>query len=206
MSSLAPCSTLPIGAGDAYVAPVAVPERCLFLSPRTIDQATVVASTEVTGLPGSYLADIQPAKKWRTTSKTGQYLNITLEQAEACDTAAFIASNYGPATVVRIYAAETSAALISAPSLDTGWQSPWPGGEKPVVVDWPSFVCLLQWTNVSAYKYWRIEFADPDVLLTYYDLGRVLIGPGFQPSFNVDNNLTAGLLVIRHGIRTPFSG
>jgi len=40
MSSLSPYSTLPIGAGDAYVAPVAVPQRCLFLSPRTIDGGT----------------------------------------------------------------------------------------------------------------------------------------------------------------------
>lgn len=204
-TSLAPYSVLPVGAGDVYTAPVADPQRCLFLSSRTIDDATVVASTEVTGLPASFLADIQPAKKWRTTSKTSQYLNITLEQAESCDTAAFIAPNFGPSTVVRIYAAETSAALLASPDIDTGWQSPWLGAEKPVVNDWPVFVGLLRWTNTAAYKYWRIEFADPGAALTYFDLGRVLLGQAFQPSFNVDNSPALGLLSPDAQTRTPFA-
>jgi hypothetical protein len=176
----------------------------LFLSPRAIDLATVVASTEMTYLPASFLADIQPAKKWRTTSKTGQYLSITLAQAEACDTAAFVSPNYGPATVIRIYAAEASADLLTTPALDTGWQSPWPGGEKSAVADWPHFVGVIRWTNTAAYKYWRIEFADPGVLLTYYDLGRVLLGQAFQPSFNVDVNPTVGLASPDAQARTPF--
>ncbi len=204
-TSLAPYSVLPIGAGPDYLAPVAAPEHCLFLSSRTIDRATVVASTEVSTLRASFLADIQPAKKWRTTSKVGQYLNITVEQAEECDTAAFIAPNFGPSTVVRIYAAETSADLLTTPALDTGWLSPWPGGEKPVVRDWPGFVCLVRWTNTAAYKYWRIEFADPGALLTYYDLGRVLIGKAFQPSFNVDNNPAIGLQSPDAQSRTPYA-
>lgn len=205
MSELAPYSALPIGAGDEYVAPVANPQRCLFLSPRVIDAATVVASTEMTYLPASFLADIQPAKKWRTTSKVGQYLNIGLAQAEACDTVAFISPNYGPATVVRIYAAEVLENLLVAPDLDTGWQSPWPGGEKPTVADWPHLVGIVRWTNTAAYKYWRIEFADPGVLLTYYDLGRVLLGQAFQPTFNVDVNPTVGLLSPDAQARTPFA-
>lgn len=74
-SSLAPYSLLPIGAGPEYTAPVAAPQNCLFLSSRTIDRASVVAGTEVSGLPASYLADIQPAKKWRTT---GNMQSLTL--------------------------------------------------------------------------------------------------------------------------------
>ena len=204
-TSPAPYSVMPVGAGDPYEAPVAAPQSCLFLSSRTIDRATVVAGTEVSGLPASHLADIQPAKKHRTTGKVGQYYNITLEQAEACDTAAFIAPNFGTSTVVRIYAAETADTLLSAPALDTGWQSPWPGGEKPVVVDWPIFTGLVRWTNTAAYKYWRIEFADPGALLTYFDLGRVLLGAAFQPRFNVDINPALGLQSPDAQARTPFA-
>lgn len=204
-TSPAPYSVQPVGAGDPYLAPVAVPQNCLFLSSRTIDRATVVAGTEVTGLPASYLADIQPAKKWRTTGKTGQYLNITLDQGDSCDTAAFIAPNFGASTVVRIYAAETADALLAAPALDTGWQSPWPGGEKPALLDWPVFVCVVRWPNTAAYKYWRVEFADPGLLLAYYDLGRILLGPGFQPSFNVDINPAIGLQSPDAQSRTPFA-
>ena len=43
-TSLAPYSVLPVGAGDVYTAPVADPQSCLFLSPRAIDLATVVAA------------------------------------------------------------------------------------------------------------------------------------------------------------------
>lgn len=204
-TSLAPYSVLPVGAGDTYLAPVATPQNCLFLSSRTIDRATVVAGTEVSGLPASYLADIQPAKKWRTTGKAGQYLNITLDQAEACDTAAFIAPNWGPSAVVRVFAAETADDLLAAPSLDTGWQSPWPGGEKPTVNDWPVFTGLLRWTNTAAYKYWRIEIADGGVLLTFFDLGRVLLGQAFQPTVNVDVNPAIGLQSPDVQARTPFA-
>jgi hypothetical protein len=204
-TSPAPYSVLPVGAGDLYEAPVAAPQNCLFLSSRTIDRAAVVAGTEVSGLPASYLADIQPAKKWRTTGKTGQYLNITLEAAEACDTAAFIAPNFRASTVVRIYAAETADALMSGPALDTGWQSPWPGGEKPTVLDWPVFTSLLRWTNTDAYKHWRVEFADPGGLLGYFDLGRVLLGQAFQPRFNVDVNPALGLQSPDAQARTPFA-
>lgn len=205
MPSLAPYSVLPVGAGDPYEPPVAAPQNCLFLSSRTIDRASIVAGTEVSGLPASYLADIQPAKKHRTTGKTGQYYKITLEQAESCDSAAFIAPNFGPSTVVRIYAAETADALLTAPALDTGWQSPWPGGEKPVVVDWPVFVALLRWTNTAAYKYWRVEFADPGALLSYFDLGRILLGQAFVPRFNVDVNPAIGLQSPDAQARTPFA-
>lgn len=204
-TSPAPYSVQPVGAGDPYTPPVAVPQNCLFLSSRTIDRATVVAGTEVTGLPASYLADVQPAKKWRTTGKTGQYLNITLEQAESCDIAAFIAPNFGASTVVRIYAAETADALLSAPALDTGWQSPWPGGEKPALADWPVFVCIVRWANTAAYKYWRVEFADPGSLLSYFDLGRILLGPAFLPGFNVDVNPAIGLQSPDAQSRTPFA-
>jgi hypothetical protein len=203
-TSPAPYSLLPIGAGATYIAPAAVPQNCLFLSSRTIDRATVVAGTEVSTLPASYLAGIQPAKKHRTTGKVGQYYNVTLEQAEACDTAAFVAPNWGPSTVVRIYAAETMAAVLAAPALDTGWQSPWPGGEKPVVADWPVFTGLIRWTNTAAYKYWRFEFADPGALLAYFDLGRLFLGQAFQPKFNIGNTPAIGLMSPDIQSRTPY--
>ena len=206
MYGVYPIGSEPIGAAPAYVAPAAVAaERCLFLSSREIDRATIVGSTEVSSLPMSYLQDLQPQKKWRLTSKVDQYLQLTLYRPVACNTVAITASNFTCSAVVRVLASNDFAALASAPAFNSGWMSVWPTSGKPSIEDWPSFTCIIRFSNTSAYKYWRIEVADPGAETTYIEIGRLLIGQAFQPRFNVDVNVGLGLTSPDAQARTPFA-
>lgn len=194
--------SLPIGAVPPYVAPVATHERMLFLSSRDFDLATIVGSTEVSSLPASFLQDIQPQKKWRTTSKVDQWLQITLARPTACDTVPFIAPNFTGAAVVRILASNDLDTILTAPQFDSGWKSVWPASGKPFEDDLPPPTCLVRFTNTSAYKYWRILFADIGTETTYLEMGRVLIGQAFQ--LPVDLTPGQGLASPDAQGRTPF--
>lgn len=196
--------SLPIGAVAPYVAPTSAHEQAIFLSSKEIDRATLVGSSEVSSLPVSYLQDIQPQKKWRTTSKAGQYLNATFLTPVAANAAAFVAPNFTASTVCRIYFAAVSGDLLAAPDYDSGWMSVWPGGVKPYVDGWPVHTCVVRFANDSAYKYGRIEFADPSAEIDYFEMGRVLFGRSFQPRFNIDVNPGLGLQSPDAQARTPF--
>lgn len=190
----------PIGAGaygtaPRYVAPpLPDPEHALFLSSLSFDRATIAGSSEVPTLPVSYLKDSRVEKKWRLASKVDQWLSITLERHVACDTVAIIGANFSDAAVCRVLATNWEFGLPQYPELDSGWKSAWPVSGKPVLDEpWPVFTNLIRFTNLNAYRYWRLYFADPSIETTYTEFGRVLIGRAFRPTYNVDVNPAIGL-------------
>lgn len=188
----------PIGAGASgtappFVAPLALPpENALFLSSRVFDRAAIVGSSEVPTLPVSYLRDSRVEKKWRLTSKVDQYLAITTEKYEVCDTVAVIGANFTSTAMCRVMAGNEN--LPQSPALDTGWVSAWPVGGKPFLDEpWPVFTNLIRFKNSKGYRYWRLYFADPSIETSYLEFGRVLIGKAFRPTYNVDVNPAIGL-------------
>lgn len=190
----------PIGAGaygtaPAFVAPTAPPpEKALFLSSHTFDQATIAGSSEVPTLPVSYLRDRRVEKKWRAASKVDQFLSITLARGDICDTVAIVGANFTAAAMCRVMATNTSGIWPAVPELDSGWVSAWPVSGKPILREpWPVFTNLIRFANLNAYRYWRLYFADPSIETVYTELGRVLIGKAFRPRFNVDINPAIGL-------------
>ncbi|MDP2377793.1 hypothetical protein [Reyranella sp.] len=204
MYAVEPIGSLPISASPPYLAPTpSVPsKKALFLSSREFDGATIVGSTEVSTLPASFLQDIQPQKKWRLTSKLGQFLAVTLAGPLACDALAFIAANFTGAAVCRVIAATAAASLPASPDFATPWQSVWPVTGKPNDRDAPSFTCVVRFTNTSAYQHWRIEIADIGAETTYIEIGRVLIGVAFR--LRIDLNPSLGLTSPDIQARTPF--
>lgn len=185
-TSPAPYSVLPIGAGDPYLAPVAVPQNCMFLSPRDFDFATLSASTAVPSLPVSNLQNQEPSKVWRTTSALGQYVDIVLRSALACDAVAMSAFNMSSAGIWRLKAYASADDIGGTAAFDSGWQSVWPGGERHSDPDWGPEVALLLVANDSAYRYWRLEFSDLSVATAHLDIGRLAIGRAARFSINAD--------------------
>ncbi len=142
-----PISEEPIASAPPYDAPAGTPhENILFLSSREFDRATIAASSAAPGLPASFLQDLDPDKRWRTTSKVGQYLNITLFRPVACNALAIAGHNFTDLGVVRIRGALTLDGLAT-PAVDTGWLSVWPATGKPDDEDWPSWSSLVRWEN-----------------------------------------------------------
>lgn len=195
MYGVSPHGTSAYGTAPSYV-PVANPpaEGALFLSSIDIDQAQLTGSSEVPSLPVAYLQDSRVEKKWRLTSKVDQYLSVTLAVPSACDTLAVIGANLGAGAVVRILGALDPAGLPNTPDFDSGWLGAWPISGKPILKQpWPVHTNLIRFPNANAYRYWRIIFSDPGVETTYLELGRVLIGKAFRPTYNVDVNPAIGL-------------
>ncbi len=190
----------PIGAGaygtaPLYVAPAAAPaEKALFLSSWLIDHSTISASSEIGTLPVSFLHDNRVEKKWRATSAIDQYLAIELPTPEPCDTVALIGGNFSSAAMCRVMASDWAPGLPQYPWFDTGWVSVWPVSGKPRLAEpWPVFTNLIRLTNTNAYKFWRVYLSDPGIGTSYTELGRLLIGKAFRPTYNVDVNPAIGL-------------
>lgn len=195
MYGVSPIASGAYGTAPRYVAPpTPTPERALFLSARPFDGATIAGSSEVSSLPVSFLRDSRVEKKWRLTSKVDQWLSIALEKHTACDTVAIIGANFSSAAMCRVAASNWEQGLPQYYEMDTGWVSAWPISGKPYLDEpWPVFTNLIRFTNLNAYRYWRLYFADPSIETSYIELGRVLIGKAFRPTYNVDVNPAIGL-------------
>ena len=127
---------LPIGAAP-YAAPAtAAPAAMLLLSPKESDAATIAAGSQVTSLPAANLQTMQPKKVWRSASAS-DYLNITFPTPIAANMLALVGHNLSSMGVYRVRLAASLALTVSAPLVDTGYQSVWPATGKPVAEYWP---------------------------------------------------------------------
>lgn len=198
-TSLAPYSILPVGAGPDYLAPSAAPQRVMFLSPRAFDLATLSASTAVSSLPVSNLQNPEPTKVWRTTSAAEQFVDIVLPSALACNAAAMSGFTPSQTLLWRLKAYATAEDVGGDHVLDTGWRSVWPQNFKHPDPDWGPEVAVLPVYNVSAWRYWRLEFND--LGLDYIDIGRLALGRAVQFSINVD--IDAGIGFVANDVQEP---
>ena len=106
--------------------------------------------------------------------------------AVAANALAIAGHNFSGAATLRVRAAASAAAVTAAPLLDTTALSAWPASGKPSIASWSNWTSLLKWTNTTAYRYWRVDFADSAPLASYFDFGRIVLGPYWQPSLNFD--------------------
>lgn len=177
--------TLPIGAAP-YAAPAAaVPAAMLLLSPKDSDAATIAAGSQVASLPVANLQAMQPKKVWRSASAS-DYLNITFATPIAANMLALVGHNLSSMGVYRVRLAATLAATVSAPVVDTGYQSVWPATGKPVAEYWPRRLSVLTWSNNAECLCARVDIADPDPVNTYVEAGRLVLGRYWQPTTNFD--------------------
>lgn len=101
----------------------------------------------------------------------------------------------------RVRAADTSAALASAPLFDSGWLDVWPTAYLPEQLEWEDdnwwsgvisdeqrvgypINLLSSFTLVKA-QFWRVEFNDPTNAAGYLEFARVWFGPVWQPQRNM---------------------
>ena len=162
-------------------------ECMLLLSPTLSDAAVFAGSSEIAAALGVANAQtIQPKKVWRTNSTTGQYLTVDYGSTVAANALAIVGHNLSSAATLRVRAAASAAAVTASPLLDTTALSAWPASGKPSIASWSNFTALLKWTNTTAYRYWRVDIADASPLASYFDFGRIVLAPYWQPSINFD--------------------
>ncbi|HTE35709.1 MAG TPA: hypothetical protein VK634_11140 [Reyranella sp.] len=169
-------------------------EKILFLSPRLSDLATLTASSEVGSLPATFVKNPEPTKVWRTTGCAAESLVIDFGAAAVVDTAAIVAHNATAAGTVRLRLAATVPGLTAAPSVDSGVVSLWPSSGKHADPDWPHELSLARAVNGMAYRYARLDFADPANPAGYLEFGRIAAGRAWQPAMNIDLDPALGFV------------
>lgn len=157
-----------------------------FLSPVLSDAATLAASTQVSSLPVANLQNMQPKKKWRSTSTT-EFITFDFGTAGAAlNSLALIGHNLTSAATLRMRGAATAGGVTSAPTFDTTALSAWPATGKPADSYWNQYLSWLEWVNVAALRYWRLDIADSGNAAGYLQAGRVMAGTYWRPTLNFD--------------------
>lgn len=180
--------------------------NCMIGFPNRIDAATLSGGSWGSGSPlaGLVLANLQSriiGKVARSTSAAlvNAKFDIDLGAAKNIRLVGLINHNCSLAALVRIRGA--SDAAFSTVLDDSGWLPVWPAVYPSTSLDWEddnwwtgqytdeqragytaAFVYALSINTVA--RYWRIEFDDTTNAAGYIQLGRVFIGPAWQPSEN----------------------
>lgn len=177
----------------------------LFAHKNEVDDATsLAASSAVSGMPASYLQDAQRSLLWRSTAAGSQTIDVTLaSDAEPIEVFALVDHNITLAGTVQVQAwtdALGGASEVYNQTLqpyqpvygygDLAYGSGLFGGFDTYVsgvsiaeareVLRP--ILLKKITPAITARYWRVTFSDAG--LSYYQAGRLWLGPAFTPTRN----------------------
>ncbi len=200
-TSPAPYSVLPNGAGDPYTPPVAVHQRGLLPVASRLRSRDPVGVDRCFVAAGQQPAEPGPSKVWRTTSALGQYVDIVLRSALACNAVAMAGFNMSSAGVWRLKAYASAEGHWSNAGLRQ-WLAERLAERRAAFGSRLGLeTALLQVANDAAYRYWRVEFADPSVGMTYIDVGRLAIGRAVQ--FSLNFNFDVGIAFAPNDTQEP---
>ena len=175
----------------------------LFGWPLVGDTAVLSGGSWRAALPLSNAQTKFLSERARTTNAdlTSTIINIDHSAATALSVVALVRHNMRSAAQWRIRASANSD--MSSPVLDTNWMNVWgvqwdagvlPAGHpnaatrlltdaQIVALDPPRDAVYVVEPEVSA-RYWRIEIADELNADDYIEIGRLVLAPRFQPSYN----------------------
>lgn len=178
--------------------------NALFLSPKWSDAGTMTASSERGLLAVEHVQTMDPTQVWRATGCASEWLAWDFGEGVIADAAIIVAHNLSSTATLRLRLAGTEADVTADPAVDSGAVSAWPTSGKPSLSDWPAWLSLVRATNPLAYRYGRLDIADPDNPAGYIEIGRLMAGPAFVPEINVDVSPSLGLITPDEAGRTPF--
>lgn len=167
---------------------MALEEKVLLLSPDlAMENAAVDAqSSEITGMEASKVLTDQPKDRWRTTTDTGQYVDIDFQEAKAVDSVWIGYTNMSADTLSKVQI--TMGATIGASAYNSGqldFLDPFPGyaGARD---EWDRVHRLVDLGSTQTYRYMRVTLTDPANLDNYIEVGRILAGLKYQPGINIE--------------------
>jgi hypothetical protein len=181
----------------------------LICFPNRIDQATLSGGTWEATLPRSNLQNRTLGKVARTstdaTSATQFDVDLAVERFIRC--IALVNHNISLAGKARIRASTVS--NFATTVYDSGWVDVWPTVHAFGDVAWGEInwwdgkysdeeragytatYPLLLTTAIQA-RYWRVEIDDTSNAAGYIQIGRVFIGDGWQPEYNMSYGASIG--------------
>lgn len=185
-------------------------QNMVLASPVLSDQAVISTSESPSGLPGSNLQNRSIKQVWRSLDPTNAFIVVQMP-AGSFNLVAVLGHNGSSRCSARVRAANSEAALTSAPLYDSGllparshqsgYDAGWAAGvsdEQYGALETNHFLLWLD--NPVSYQWWRIDFNDPNT--SYFDAGRLYISEGFQPGFNMSYGLPQGIVDPSRGAYT----
>lgn len=178
-------------------------EKGLWIYDNTLWRPGVTLTASTQRLAVSNLLDYRPGRKWSPTGKAAEWIHVDHGADVEIDTILLYAGSFVLGSTVRVRISNN--ADMSSPVYD---QTPeiWPPvygfginygfsyGGYPNLTAFAAFTQrrLIRLGAVYTGRYLRLDFADPDNPLAYFDLGIVMAGMGWQPSRNFRFNWDTG--------------
>ncbi len=177
--------------------------NCMIGFPNRIDSPSALSNGSwLTTLPLANVQNRTLGKVARSTDSTlaSTKLDINIGTPKNIRVLALINHNSSLAGLFRITASATNA--FSTLLYDSGWINIWPIVYSTTTVEWEDdnfWSCQYtdeQRTGYTATRtlplpsnvlaqYWRIEINDTTNPAGYFQIGRVFIGPAYQPTYNM---------------------
>ena len=178
--------------------------------PNRCDEATLSGGSWSATLPLANLQNRTLAKKARSTGLTlaNTQFDLALPSTRQIRALAFVNHNLSFAAQYRIRGS-LQAGVFDSPIVDSGWQNVWPLVYTDSQLEWEDDnwwsgqytleqVTGITWQRIHIFsstalaRYWRIEFDDTANTAGYIELGRLFIGPVWQPSANASYGASIG--------------
>lgn len=153
-----------------------------------VDNGTLTATNEVSTLPGTNLQNVQPAKRWRTTSLSTMAIELDLTAAKEVNLISLISHNATSTATWRVRGATSQGNLVSSPGFDSSVISMWPATGKPQ--DWGDQLFSLHWLGASTetFRWWRVDVFDNANGDGFFEAGRLIIDKAWQPTVGLSPN------------------
>jgi hypothetical protein len=137
---------------------------------------TVTSSSEVANRPDEYLLHQARWKKWRSSTTTGdQWVRFDLGSAKSFQ-----------AIVLVDWIAHAGGTLRVQANATDVWTSPTVNELLSPTLG-PTGVAVAWLSSLQTLRYVRVLFTNTGAVNAFVELGCVLVGPYFQPAFNISD-------------------
>lgn len=155
------------------------------LTPLESDDAILSGGDWTIGLPLANLQDMQPTNTARSTDATNVSTVIVIDAgtARAWDCLYLGRTNLSASATIRIRAATSEANLTAAPGFDSGAISAWPVTGRPTDRGLVWFDVFKQISPGGSFRWWQIDIDDDTNADDYVEIGRLVFGPLWQPTY-----------------------
>lgn len=175
-------------------------QNMLLAMPLLSDAAVLTGSTASGSLSINNLKTESLKEVYRAANASAVYIIADLGAAKTINMVALIGHSGSSRSYARIRAANTQAAVTSAPGYDSGlvpfrshqsgYDTTWAAGvadEQAGALDKNMF---FEKFDDQTFRYWQIDIVDPNSV--YLDIGRIYISKAWQPAVNMDYGLSEG--------------
>lgn len=178
----------------------------LLLYRNLVDEATVTASSAVTGAAATQVQTLDPGEPWRATAKTSEYLHIDFGSVIDATHAAAVYHNLDTTGLIR-FRGSNDPTFVAADVVDTDDQDAWDPvagfgfdgfgsslGGYPILSRFNDYRPLkyFDFGGVKSFRYGRMYFKNPsNAAITGVACGRAFVGLGaqFERNFGLDWDL-----------------